>query len=117
MIAEIDGEIWKYSRYAQDQPTPYAGLVTNDNILNIVNTDGVTDEEFEMYNVTCDPYEETNLCWPANETVRSKEMRPKLEALLEEQKKLKCLTPIVNQGALRVGGEGEVGWEASGAAQ
>ncbi|HUR81974.1 MAG TPA: sulfatase-like hydrolase/transferase [Thermoanaerobaculia bacterium] len=108
VIAEIDGEIWKYSRYAQDQPTPYAGLVTNQNILDKVNTDGVTAEEFEMYNVSCDPYEQTNLCWPANETVRSKEMLPKMQALLDEQKKRKCLVPIVNQGEPRIGGEGEL---------
>jgi len=108
VIVEIDGEIWKYTRYAQDQPTPYAGQITNQNILDVIAEKQDVCDEFEMYNVTCDPYEETNLCFPANETARSKELRPRLQALLEEQKALKCLVPCTNEGSPRVGGEGDV---------
>ena len=112
VIVEIDGEIWKYSRYAQDVPTPYSGQITNQNILDAIGAKQDVCEEFEMYNVTCDPYEETNLCFPANETARSKELRPRLQALLVEQRALKCLTPCTNQGAPRVGGEGDVAVQA-----
>jgi hypothetical protein len=105
---EIDGEIWKYSCYDQCIPTPYDGLITNQNILDVIDCKRDVKPEFEMYNVTCDPYEETNLCFPANETARSKELRPQLQALLDEQRQLKCLKPVTNQGAERAGGEGDV---------
>jgi arylsulfatase A-like enzyme len=108
VIVEIAGEIWKYSMYAQCIPTPYDGQITNQNILDVIAAKQDVDPEYEMYNVTRDPYEETNLCFPANETARSRELRPQLQALLDEQRRLKCLTPCVNQGAPRAGGEGDV---------
>jgi arylsulfatase A-like enzyme len=108
VIVEIDGELWKYTCYDQCIPTPYDGLVTNQNILDIIACKKDVAPEYEMYNVTCDPYEETNLCFPANETVRSRELRPRLQELLDEQRRLKCLKPRVNQGAERAGGEGDV---------
>ena len=106
VIVDIDGETWKYSRYAQAIPTPYAGLITNQNILDILQSpwDGV--EQFEMYNVTCDPYEQTNFCHRGQETKRSEELRPILQKLLDEQRAQKCLEPITNTGSSRAGGEG-----------
>ncbi|HEX6085971.1 MAG TPA: sulfatase-like hydrolase/transferase [Thermoanaerobaculia bacterium] len=108
VIVEIDGELWKYSCYAQSLPTPYAGQITNPNILAVINSDDDVAPEYELYNVTCDPYEQTNLCYPANETARSRELRPQLQALLDEQRAQKCLWPLTNEGAPRKGGEGEV---------
>jgi len=108
VVVDIDGETWKYSRYAQTIPTPYAGLIANQNLLNILQSpwDGV--EQFEMYNLTRDPLEETNLCHHGQETVRSQELRPVLARLLDEQREQKCLEPITNQGSSRAGGEGLV---------
>ena len=108
VIAEIDGEIWKYSRYTQSFPTPYAGQITNDAILALIGLKQNFDDEYEMYNVTADPYEERNLLHELNETDRVRELRPRLHAMLEDERKRKCLTPRVNQGAPRVGGEGDV---------
>ena len=108
VIVEIDGELWKYSCYAQSLPTPYAGQITNPQILAVIESDDDDAPEYELYNVTCDPYEQTNLCFPANETVRSRELRPQLEAMLDEQRAQKCLWPLTNEGAPRKGGEGEV---------
>jgi len=49
--------------------------------------------------------------YPGNETAASKELRPHLQDLLDEQRKLKCLTPRVNEGELRDGGEGLIDFE------
>lgn len=108
VIAEIDGEIWKYSRYAQDLPTPYSGQITNQNILDIVDAKQCVPDEYELYNVTDDPYEQNNLACDGKDTPRSRELRPRLHALLDEQRSRKCLKPRFNQGAPRVGGEGDV---------
>jgi arylsulfatase A-like enzyme len=108
VIVEIDGEIWKYTKYGQDIPTPYSGQITNPNIDAIIGDKQDVRCEYEMYNITCDPYEQTNLVFPGQETARSQELRPRLEALLDEQRALKCLVPITNEGAPRKGGEGDV---------
>jgi arylsulfatase A-like enzyme len=108
VIVEIEGAIWKYSRYTQCYPTPYAGQIKNQNILDVINSDDDVEDQYELYNVTADPYEERNLLHALNETDEVRALRPRLHALLEEQRKLKCLTPRVNQGAPRVGGEGDV---------
>lgn len=108
VIVDIEGETWKYSRYAQVIPTPYAGLIANQNILDILQSpwDGV--EQFEMYNLTRDPLEQTNLCHHGQETLRSRELRPVLQQLLDEQRAQKCLEPLTNTGSSRAGGEGLV---------
>ncbi|HEY0371017.1 MAG TPA: sulfatase-like hydrolase/transferase, partial [Thermoanaerobaculia bacterium] len=108
VIVEIDGELWKYSRYTQEFATPYTGLITNQNILDILNADDSVADQYELYNVTNDPYEQINLAYALNETSRAKELRPRLHGLLQEQRQRKCLTPRVNLGAPNVGGEGEV---------
>lgn len=108
VIVEIEGEIWKYSRYTQSYPTPYAGQVTNQNILDVIESDDDVADQYELYNITADPYEERNLLFPVNVTVRVREIREYLQGLLDEQRKRKCLTPRANQGAPRVGGEGDV---------
>ncbi len=108
VIVEIDGELWKYSRYAQDLPTPYSGQITNQNILAVVDAKQSVLDEYELYNITNDPYEQINLAYSGKETERSRELRPRLHALLQEQRTRKCLKPRLNQGAPRVGGEGDV---------
>lgn len=108
VIAEIDGEIWKYSRYAQDLPTPYSGQITNQNILDVIDAKQNVPDEYELYNITHDPYEEHNLACDGKDTGRSRDLRPRLQALLDEQRSRKCLKPRFNQGAPRVGGEGDV---------
>ncbi len=65
-------------------------------------------DEYELYNVTNDPYEQINLAYDGKATERSRELRPRLHALLQEQRTRKCLQPRFNQGAPRVGGEGDV---------
>jgi arylsulfatase A-like enzyme len=104
VIVEIDGELWKYSRYAQDLPTPYSGQITNQNILAVVDAKQDVADEYELYNVTNDPYEQINLACNGKETARSLELRPRLHALLDEQRARKCLRPRADQGAPRVGG-------------
>jgi hypothetical protein len=64
--------------------------------------------QYEQYNLTADPIEQFNLASPAFETQEAKDMRPRLQALLDEQRAKKCLTPIVNEGVVREGGEGSI---------
>lgn len=108
VLVEIAGQLWKYTRYAQDIKTPYDGLVTNPNITGAITAYQEVTPEYEMYNVTADPDERTNLMFPANETDVSKAIQPKLQQILDEQRALKCLTPATNQGEPRAGGEGLV---------
>jgi hypothetical protein len=58
--------------------------------------------------LTDDPTEIVNLVYAGQETAESIALRPRLEALLDEQRRLKCLSPRTNQGAARAGGEGLV---------
>lgn len=62
-----------------------------------------------MYKLLGDETEITNLCHPGNETAESIEMRPYLQKLLEEQRRLKCLKPRVkgDEQGERAGGEGD----------
>lgn len=111
VIAEIDGEIWKYSRYF-DHPRYWStpGTPGNDGVRDVVNTpkgregdeDGSArriyeervktvpvEAEYEMYNVTADPMELENLAGkPA-----WKERESALRDLLVEQCARKRLVP------------------------
>ena len=53
-----------------------------------------------MYNLTADPYETTNLAFPANQTPESEQVRTVLEGILEDQRQQKRLYPTsgVSQG-------------------
>jgi len=107
VIVEMDNAIWKYSEYSQCYKTPYFGLIKNENIIDKLPPQNVP-KQCEMYDVSHDQIEATNLAWPEFQTTRSKEMQARLEALLEEQRKQKCLVPITNQGVAREGGEGSI---------
>jgi arylsulfatase A-like enzyme len=104
IVVEIDGVMWKYVQYNQEV-IAYPNI-TNPNINQIQQTYTGVEDQYEQYNLSADPTETTNLAWPGQETAQSLHVRPQLEAILAEQRKLKRLTPIVNQGALRQQGEG-----------
>lgn len=104
IVVDIDGALWKYVHYSQDV-VAYANI-TNPSINQIQQIYASVPDQYEQYKVSDDPTEVLNLAWPGNETAESIAIRPRLEALLEEQRKLKRLQPIVNQGQLREQGEG-----------
>ncbi|MEI7027538.1 sulfatase-like hydrolase/transferase [Paenibacillus sp. y28] len=54
-------------------------------------------EEYELYNLTADPLETRNLAYPAWATPESEKIRIQMSQLLEEQRKLKRLTPRQNK--------------------
>lgn len=111
VIVEIDGEVWKYSRYF-DNPQFWSdppdedivtkvddAFITDDPNLqpgtySVPATDTVkftpAPDEHEMYNVTQDPMELQNLIGVAGYAA----MEAKLAALLDEQRKRKRLYPI-----------------------
>lgn len=104
IVVELDGVTWKYVRYSQDV-VAYANI-TNPNINQIQQIYTGVEEQFEQYKLSDDPTEVRNLAWPGQETAESMAVRPRLEALLAEQRAAKRLTPVYNQGNLRDQGEG-----------
>ena len=76
-----------------------------------INAYRQVDPQFELYNLTADPYEQTNLAYAANETAQSKEVRPRLQQMLDEHRERKCLAPRIKEGAPRAGGEGLVDYD------
>lgn len=111
VIAEIDGEVWKYSHYF-DHPRYWSapGTPGEDGVRDVVNkpvgregdTEGTSrriyretvktepvPSEYEMYNVTADPMELENL---AGQTAWH-EREEQLRVLLVEQRDKKRLTP------------------------
>jgi arylsulfatase A-like enzyme len=104
IVVELDGVLWKYVRYCQEV-VAYANI-TNPNITQIQQDYTSVEDQYEQYKLLDDPTEITNLAWPGQETAESLSARPRLDEILAEQRKMKRLTPIVNQGALRQQGEG-----------
>lgn len=111
VIAEIDGEVWKFSRYF-DHPRYWSapGTPGEDGVRDVVNKpvgregdeqgtsrriyrESVKTQpapsEYEMYNVTADPMELDNLAGNIEWQAREKQ----LGALLVEQREKKRLTP------------------------
>lgn len=88
-------EVWKYSRYFDNQEfwtSPYQYDVVHLGDEQQTRTQPAPDE-FEMYNLTLDPLEETNLCHPSNRTEETRLRERELQALLAEQNARKRLTP------------------------
>jgi arylsulfatase A-like enzyme len=105
--------IWKYSRYF-DNPQfwsdpgvkdemmhqtpirmefgPHTGYVERSTCFTTVKTEPVPDE-YELYNLTMDPFETANLADPNLSTVESREIQKKLAFLLKEQCRKKRLSP------------------------
>jgi arylsulfatase A-like enzyme len=104
IVVEIDGVLWKYVHYSQEI-SAYPNI-TNPAINQFQQIIALVPDQYEQYNVSHDPTEVCNLAWPGNETAISIAVRPRLEALLAEQRQAKRLKPIVNQGQLREQGEG-----------
>jgi len=107
IVVQLGETLWKYSIYTQRFATPYAGLITNPNLTGMVPPPDVP-PQYEQYNLTADPVEQFNLASPAFETQEAKDVRPQLQALLDEQRAKKCLTPVTNEGVIRAGGEGSI---------
>ncbi len=103
-------EIWKYSRYF-DNPQFWTDPGQKDNVLRQVGkrtriwggikgeicattekTEPVP-EEYELYNVTADPCETTNLADPRYATPESRAMQQRLSVLLRQQCLQKRLAP------------------------
>jgi arylsulfatase A-like enzyme len=107
IVVQLGETLWKYSIYTQRFATPYAGLILNPNLLSMVPPQDVL-PQYEQYNLTADPIEQFNLTSPQFETQEAKDVRPQLQALLEEQRAKKCLTPDDHDGVTRAGGEGSI---------
>jgi hypothetical protein len=110
--AEGDGrqEIWKYSRYF-DNPQFWTDPGQKDNVLQqlgkrtrvwgcikgaLCATTEKTEpvpEEYELYNVTTDPCETSNLADPRYATPESRIMQKRLSVLLLQQCRQKRLSP------------------------
>lgn len=88
-------EVWKYSRYF-DNPDFWTSPGQYD-VIHLGNEQQTRTEpapdEYEMYNLTRDPLEETNLCHPSNQTAETQLREKELQALLAEQNAAKRLTP------------------------
>ena len=108
VIAEIDGSLWKFSVYTQRLATPYDGLIKNQNATQPIKDYTDVPPEFELYNLTDDPTEVRNLGHDSLATEASRAMQQRLQVMLDDQRTRKCLTPRLNQGAPRAGGEGMI---------
>jgi arylsulfatase A-like enzyme len=95
-------QLWKYSRYF-DNSLFWTTPCTSDEVLPefggprsicdaITKTQPVPDQ-FELYNLTADPYETTNLAFPANQTPASEQVRATLAQILADQRQQKRLYP------------------------
>ncbi len=104
IVVELDGVLWKYVHYNQEVPA-YPNI-TNPNINQVQQIYASVPDQYEQYKLADDPTEILNLAWPGQETLESIAVRPRLEALLAEQRATKRLSPVVNTGALRSDGEG-----------
>lgn len=87
--------VWKYSRYFDN--TDFWTSPGQYDVVHLGNEQQTRTEpapdEYEMYNVTLDPLEETNLCHPSNQTPETQQKQTELQALLAEQNAKKRLTP------------------------
>jgi arylsulfatase A-like enzyme len=102
-------EIWKFTRYfdhsqfwsdpgVEDVETiqKKATDVSEDHEAAICITTTKTQpvpDQFELYNITKDPFEEINLAHPTHETPESKVIQKLLTGILQEQREQKRLTP------------------------
>ncbi|MEA2238208.1 MAG: hypothetical protein QOC81_2932 [Thermoanaerobaculia bacterium] len=107
IVVQLGETLWKFSIYTQKYKTPYEGLITNPNLASMFPPQDVP-PQYEQYNLTADPIEQFNLAWPELETPEAKDVRPQLQALLDEHRTKKCLTPTAKPGVARFGGEGSI---------
>jgi choline-sulfatase len=125
VIARIGNELWKYTTYYDDPnfwtvpptqdvvnqpnlPTPLQPGVYTRPFTVTVKTQPVQPQprDFELYNLTTDPMELSNLALDP----RATPIKNQMAALLQEQRNAKRLTPRINNtsdaGSSGVGGEG-----------
>jgi arylsulfatase A-like enzyme len=97
------GQLWKYSRYfdneqfwkepcVQDE-LPAQELFGPADQCNLVTKTTPAPEQYELYNLSVDPYERTNLAFPTNQTPASEAVRAQMAAILEDQRQRKRLYP------------------------
>jgi hypothetical protein len=103
VIAEVDigGEqhLVKFSRYF-DNPQFWTVPGERDERLRGRHTDTVTEpesDEYELYDLTLDPFEERNLADPSYADDRSRELQGRMLELLIEQVDAKRLTPSTGE--------------------
>jgi hypothetical protein len=94
---EIDGEqhLVKFSRY-YDNEQFWTLPAERDERLRGRHTETVTEpepDEFELYDLSLDPFEERNLAHPSHADERSRALQQTMLALLAEQLAAKRLTP------------------------
>ena len=104
IVVELDGVLWKYVHYNQEVET-YSNI-TNPNITQLQGIYQKVPDQYEQYKLSEDQLEVVNLAWPHHATAESIAVRPRLEAILQEQRETKRLQPVVITGALRSQGEG-----------
>lgn len=103
VVVQLGETLWKYTEYSQRYATPYAGLIANEDLLAKLQPVS-TATEYEMYDLSGDQLEQFNIA----EDPAYAETRAQLQAILNEQRAKKCLTPRTDQGVVRAGGEGSV---------
>ncbi|WP_085993343.1 sulfatase-like hydrolase/transferase [Oceanobacillus senegalensis] len=103
-------EIWKFSRYF-DNPQFWSDPNNEDRVTEKNKDKPVSEtkyasicitttqshpipDQFELYNLTRDPFEEINLTHPQHETAESKIIQHILTKILKEQRKQKRLSPL-----------------------
>lgn len=108
---ENEAQLYKFSRYYDDpqfwtNPNVYDVTTVQADSLSIPNESNVVvnaiisitktepeKDQYEMYNLTDDPFEINNLAHPINSTEETKELQIYLHDLLEKLIKDKCLIP------------------------
>jgi arylsulfatase A-like enzyme len=98
IVIELQGTAWKYSRYYQEQSS-LSEYISNPDMLDYLDEYHDVADEYEMYDLSHDPIEAENLAG------RGHAMEATLQAILDEQRAQKALTPK-EPGARREQGEG-----------
>ncbi|OJU85065.1 MAG: hypothetical protein BGO11_15760 [Solirubrobacterales bacterium 70-9] len=98
---EVDGgpHLVKFTRY-YDNPQFWTVPDQRDERLQRRHTETVTEpepDEFELYDLTVDPYEERNLCHPEHADEPSRALAEKMLGLLVEQLEEKRLVPVAGE--------------------
>ena len=101
---DVDGErhLAKFSRYHDNQqfwtvPGEHDERVHRRKKVTVTEPEPEPDE-YELYDLTLDPFEERNLAYPANADDRSRALQQKMLGLLTEQLTAKRLTPSARRG-------------------